>query len=202
VTVAVRGTVRTADGAAVPGARAFLSGTGHSSVTDREGHFAMLDVSPGRYRLSFTHPRFDTLGVVGPVLEIHATAEADYELTMHTDEEIAQSVCQGAVVESPGQPRTLVYGYVRDGSSPAVVPEATVTAAWRSPMARGPTVGVRNETVEVQGDATGYYQVCGIPAETPFTVRAAQGARRGPEHRVDPLRSPVTRLDVELRRAP
>ena len=202
VTVAVRGTVRTADGVPIPGARAFLSGTSHSSVTDREGQFLMQDVSLGRYRLSFTHPRFDTLGLVGPVFEVHVTAASEHELTMLTDEEIVRAVCQAAGREDGGQSRTLLYGYVREASSPAVVPEAIVTAAWRSPIVRGPTVGVRNETLEVQSDATGYYQVCGIPAETAFTVRAARGTRRGPEHRVDPLRSPVMRRDVEVGRAP
>ena len=202
VTVAVRGTVRTADGAPVPGARAFLSGTGHSSVTDRDGQFAMLDVTPGRYRLSFTHPRFDTLGVVGPVLEVHVTDPTEHQLTMLTDEQIVGAVCQAPSGEGASLPRTLLYGYVREPSSPAVIPEALVTVAWRSPMVRGPTVGVRNEALEVQSDATGYYQLCGIPTETPFTVRAARGTKRGAEHRADPLRSPIKRLDVELGRAP
>ena len=161
----------------------------------------MLDVPAGRYRLSFTHPRFDTLGLVGPVVEIQATTTREHQLTMLTDDQIARSVCQAESGEGAGQARSVLYGYVRDGSSPAVVSEAIVTAAWRSPTARGPTVGVRNETREVQSDATGYYQLCGIPAETPFTVRAAHGVRRGAEHRVDALRSPVTRLDVELGRA-
>ena len=199
-TVAVQGSVRTAEGTPVPGARAFLSGTDHSSVTDREGRFAMLDVPAGRYRLSFTHPRFDTLGIVGPVVELQATATAEHQLTMPTDEQIARTVCQAAGRE--GQSLTLLYGYVRDWSSPAVVPNATVTIAWRSPLVRGPTVGVRNEAFEVESDATGYYQVCGVPREIPLNVRAIRETRRGAERRVDPLVSPVTRLDVEVGRAP
>ena len=200
VTVAVQGSVRTAEGTPVPGARAFLSGTDHSSVTDREGRFAMLDVPAGRYRLSFTHPRFDTLGIVGPVVELQATATAEHQLTMPTDEQIARTVCQAAGRE--GQSLTLLYGYVRDWSSPAVVPNATVTIAWRSPLVRGPTVGVRNEAFEVESDATGYYQVCGVPREIPLNVRAIRETRRGAERRVDPLVSPVTRFDVEVGRAP
>ena len=196
MTVAVQGSVRTADGAPVPGARAFLSGTGHSSVTDREGSFAMLDVPPGRYRLSFTHPRLDTLGIVGPVVELHVAGSAEHHLTMPTEDEIARAAC--ATTEEA----TLIYGYVREHGSPAVVPEATVTLAWRSSTPRGPTVGVRNESLEVRSDATGYYALCGVPRETPLTVRAAHGERRGAEHRVDALVGPVTRFDVELSRRP
>lgn len=194
VTVAVQGWVRTANGTPVPGARAFLSGTGHSSVTDREGLFAMLDVPIGRYRLSFTHPRLDTLGIVGPVVDVHVTNSAEHHLTMPTDDDIARAAC------GPSEPATLIYGYVRDAGSPAVVSDATVTFAWRSAPPRGPTVGVRNESVEVRSDATGYYSLCGVPRDIPLTARAAREERRGAEHRIGPVVSPVTRFDVELAR--
>lgn len=200
-TVPVRGTVRTASGDPVAGARAFLSGTGHSSVTDREGRFALLDVPPARYRLSFTHPRFDTVGIVGPVVEIDADGTGEHDLTMPTDAEIARSACGEQAAEASGQPQTLLYGYVRDGSSPAVVPGATITIAWRVAPPRGPTVGVRGQTLEVQADATGRYQVCGVPREIQLSVGAALGTRRGVERRIDPLVSLVNRLDIELVRS-
>jgi hypothetical protein len=200
VTVVVQGSVRTASGVSVPGARAFLSGTGHSSVTDREGRFAMLDVTPGRYRLSFTHPRFDTLGIVGPVVEVQASNAAEHHLTMPNEDEIARSACSASAADPSGPPATLVYGYVRDGSSPAVVPDATVTVAWRVSLPRGPTVGVRNEALEVQSDETGRYQLCGVPRDTQLTVRATRGTRRATEERVDALVSAVTRFDIDLGR--
>jgi Carboxypeptidase regulatory-like domain len=200
-TVAVRGTVRTASGEPVAGARAFLSGTGHSSVTDREGQYAMLDVPLGRYRLSFTHARFDTLGIVGPVVDVHADGAREHELKMPTDDEIAGSACKAQGTEAAGQAATMLYGYVRDGDSPAVVPGATVTVAWRVSIARGPTVGVREQTLEVQADASGSYQVCGVPRDTQLSVRASRDSRRGTEHRMAPISLPVTRVDVALARA-
>lgn len=196
MTVAVQGSVRTATGTPVPGARAFLSGTGHSSVTDREGLFAMLDVPTGRYRLSFTHPRLDTIGIVGPVVELHVTNSAEHHLTMPTDDDIARAAC------GTTEAATLIYGYVREAGSPAVVPDATVTFAWRSATPRGPTVGVRNESREVRSDATGYYALCGVPREIPLTASAARGERRGAEHRIEPVVSSVSRFDVELARRP
>jgi hypothetical protein len=193
-TVTVHGSVRTTQGTPVPGARAFLSGTGHSSVTDRDGLFAMLDVSTGRYRLSFTHPRLDTLGIVGPVVDLHVTSTNEHHLTMPTDDDIARAACAT-------DNATLLYGYVRDGSSPAVVAGATVAVTWRASIPRGPTVGVRNEVVEVESDATGRYQLCGLPRDLPLGVRPSLGTRGGAERRIDPLGAPVTRLDVELGRA-
>lgn len=195
-TVTVHGTVRTATGEPVAGARAFLSGTGHSSVTDRDGLFAMMDVPAGRYRLSFTHPRLDTIGIVAPALELNATSTAEQNLTMPTDEEIARAACPGAV--AGGQAATLLYGYVRDGASPAVVPGATVTVTWRASIPRGPTVAVRTEGFEFESDANGRYQFCGLPRDVPVSVRATRGARRGAEQAIEPGGSRVIRRDVEL----
>jgi hypothetical protein len=196
-TVTVHGTVRTASGAPVPGARAFLSGTGHSSVTDRDGLFAMPDVPTGRYRLSFTHPRFDTLGIVGPVVDLHATSTAEHSLTMPADDEIARAAC-AANPAIAGEERTLLYGYVRDGDSPAVVAGAAVEISWRASIPRGPTVGVRNEAMAVESDAAGSYRVCGVPRDVPLTLRVTLGARRVTEQRIEAIAAPVTRLDVPL----
>ena len=199
ITVAVRGAVRSASGEPVAGARAFLSGTGHSSVTDREGQYAMVDVPVGRYRLSFTHARFDTLGIVGPVIDVHADGAREHELRMPSDDEIARSACEAKDTEASAHP-TLLYGYVREADSPAVVPDATGTVAWRVSIARGPTVGVREQTLEVQADASGSYQVCGVPRDIQLSVRAARGSRRGADHRIEPISLPVTRVDVPLAR--
>jgi hypothetical protein len=199
-TVAVRGWVRTPVGEPVPGARAFLSGTGHSSVTDREGSFAMLDVTPARYRLSFTHARFDTLGIVGEVVEIDANGTSEHQLTMPTDDEIARSACGVGEADGSRQAPTLLYGYVREGSSPAVVPGAVVTVAWRVATPRGPTVGTRNEAREAQSDGAGRYQLCGVPREIQLTVRATQGLKRGLEQRIGPFTLAVNRVDVALAR--
>ena len=200
-TVSVHGSVRTAGGDPVRGARAFLSGTGHSSVTDGEGRFAMLEVTPGRYRLSFTHPRLDTLGVVGPVIDVDANGTGEHQLTMPTEEEIARSACAAQGAESSNQPLTLLYGYVRDGSSRAAVPAATVTVSWRAAITLGPTVGVRSQALEVRSDDSGFYQMCGVPREVQLTARATRETQRGLEQRIDPLGSPVNRVDVRLTRA-
>lgn len=196
-TVAVRGYVRTPEGEPVAGARAFLSGTGHSSVTDRHGRFGMLDVSAAKYRLSFTHPRFDTLGIVGEVIEVDVRRPLDHILTMPTDEEITRGACTGQPLPSVGD-ATLLYGYVRDASTPAVVAGATVTVSWRKPAARGPAITVATTSLETESDAEGRYQLCGVPTDVQLTVRVALESRQSPEVSIDPLGSVVTRLDVDL----
>ncbi len=196
--VAIRGVVTTPEGDPVPGARAFLSGTSHSSVTDREGHFAMLDVTPGPYRLSFTHPRFDTLGVVGPVIEIDGRTTSDHVLTMPTDEEIAHGACALEEASWGSEPPSLLYGYVRDGPSPAVVPGAAITVAWRNLQPQGAAVAVATESLVTESDADGHYQFCGVPMDVKLTIRVARRSRQSLDIPLGPLGSVVSRFDVEL----
>jgi hypothetical protein len=199
--VAVRGVVKTPAGDPVAGARAFLSGTAHSSVTDREGSFAMLDVTPGPYRLSFTHPRFDTLGIVGPVVDVDARTPSDHVLTMPTDEQIVRAACavnRSSVTD--GGP-SLLYGYVRDGSSPAVVAGAAITVAWRSVATQGAAVAVRTESLITESDADGQYQLCGVPTDVKLTVRVSRQSRQSAEIPLGPLGTVVSRFDVELPQA-
>jgi hypothetical protein len=116
---------------------------------------------------------------------------------MPADDEIARAACAANPADS-GEDRTLLYGYVRDGASPAVVGGARVEVAWRASIPRGPTVAVRNEAVEVESDVTGLYQLCGVPRDVPLTLRATLGSRRVTEQRIEAIGAPVTRLDVLL----
>ena len=50
-TATVRGVVRDAGGAALPGASVYLSGTTRGAASDAEGRFEIADVLPGGYRL-------------------------------------------------------------------------------------------------------------------------------------------------------
>ena len=195
----VRGSVHTATGEPVPGARAFLSGTGFSAVTDDGGSFVMRDVSAGRYRLSLTHPRLDTLGVMAPVVEISADGQGDHRLTVPADDEIARQVCAARGDTTVDQRTTLLYGYVREAGSRAVVHGAKITIRWQRATVSAAGVEVRTQTLATESDAAGQYFICGIPPGLSVTVRATLlGTHRGGEQPVGPLDAPVTRLDVEV----
>ena len=63
--VALEGAVFDSTRAApLAGARVFLSGTSHETTTGADGRFRLEGVAPGRYSLSFSHPRLDSLGYV------------------------------------------------------------------------------------------------------------------------------------------
>jgi hypothetical protein len=93
---------------------------------------------------------------------------------------------------------TLLYGYVRNASTPAVVAGATVTVSWRKPTARGPAIAVATASVETESDAEGHYQLCGVPTDVQLTVRVALESRQSRDVPIEALGSVVTRLDVDL----
>jgi hypothetical protein len=198
--IALRGVVRSQGGDPVPGARAFLSGTSHSSVTDREGSFTMLDVTPGSYRLSFTHPRFDTLGIVGPVIDVDTRSASDLVLMMLADEEIATAACAG--VESPANHGpSLLYGFVRDGPGPAVLSGATVSVEWRNLRKQVTGVAVAEQSLATESDADGRYLFCGVPTDVKLTIRVDGQSRHSADIPLGPLHEAVSRFDLALPRS-
>ena len=70
----------------------------------------------------------------------------------------------------------------------------------RSQMAEGLLRHDGGEGFEVESDNTGYYFVCGVPRDTPLSVRAARDTRRGAEQKIEPITKPVMRFDVQLGR--
>ena len=133
------------------------------------------------------------------MVELHVTGATEHQLTMPSDDHVARSVCERQEGGTASPHSTLLYGYVREGSSPAVVPNATVAVAWRAPIARGPTVGVRNETLEVESDATVLSFVRRFRATSANAPRNAGTSPRRAEDRGD--RIAVTRRDVPFWRA-
>ncbi|HEX8211875.1 MAG TPA: carboxypeptidase-like regulatory domain-containing protein [Longimicrobium sp.] len=63
---ALAGRVADHEGAPLPGARVFLSGTSFEAVADSAGSFRIEGVPAGEYTVSFTHPRLETLGTIPP----------------------------------------------------------------------------------------------------------------------------------------
>jgi hypothetical protein len=120
---------------------------------------------------------------------------------MPTDDGIARAACVAAEGSLTDAEAGLLHGYVRDGASPAVVPGAAVTVAWKNLQTQGTAVVVNTKSLVTEADAEGYYQLCGVPTDMKLTVRVARQSRQSLDVPLGPLGGVVTRFDVELPRA-
>lgn len=195
----VRGRVTSAEGGPVPGARVFLSGTSHAAVTDSAGQFALANVAAGTYRLSFVHPRLDTLGIVADAVQIDTRDTTSHTLRMPTDRHIAQAACTNAPGDST---TTLVYGVVIDGATPEPIPHSKVLVSWRPPAPSGSVVARRPTSLEVTAGADGLFQVCGVPSDVPVDLVPLRDGLRGRQIRVAPGDAIVRRADVSFQEPP
>ncbi len=81
----VSGTVLDADGATLPGASVYLSGTTRGDASDRQGRFEIPDVAPGAYRIvasmvGFKAATQDIVITAGTDLEVDLVLEAGVSL--------------------------------------------------------------------------------------------------------------------------
>jgi hypothetical protein len=141
-------------------ARVFLSGTSYAAVTDSAGRFAMAGVLPGRYTLSYSHPRLAELDYVAPPAEVTVAegSAARVALAVPPGGRIQQLACG----DSAG---AVLFGRVRERGNGVALPSARVTASWRDAAAPG---GERRATRST--DARGAYRFCSLPAGVPIRV--------------------------------
>jgi hypothetical protein len=172
----VQGLVRDSTaGEPLPNAAVVLWGTPHRAVTDADGRFEMIDVPPGAYSMHFFHTRLGELGISpGPLLvTVSAGTVSLVELGTPSWFTVVSSQC---LLEDPAPGTGTLAGWVGDGDSGMGMPQARVQLAW-------PITGNKEPArMEVETDASGWFRVCGAPADVPIMASARflslQGLRR------------------------
>lgn len=157
-------------GAPLVGARVFLSGTQHHAATDSSGRFRLINLPSGRYSVGFLHPRLDSVGVLARTVEVALVAPHSTATLL-----VVPSVATIRAVKCPGAPAAsgMLTGVVRDADG-AAVPGSVVRVQWERPTRVGERAVVKNmQVARIDTDEHGRYHACGLPPQTPITVRAA-----------------------------
>lgn len=153
------------DGA--PGERAFFV------TADSAGRYRFDNVAHGAYVAGFFHPRLDSLGLQPALraVELKAGDAFRLDLGLPSARTVLKALCPAASVSDT---TALVSGFVRDATTLAPVPNATVRIGWSQLVLDR---GLRFDTtrVEVQANGAGWFAACGAPAGTTLMLRAAEG---------------------------
>jgi hypothetical protein len=147
----VRGTVfDSIAGAPLAGASVRVAGGNLRAVVDLDGRFELSGVRPGLHRLTFGHPRLDSLGVTTGwrTVEVEPGGVADVELAVPPWLTLLARSCGDG-----GAGAMVGYVYSRNG---ARVGGATVEARGASGDAGAP--------LTARSDREGGYVVCDLPA--------------------------------------
>jgi len=165
-------------GAPLAGATVRLEGTRRVTRSTPSGEFRFDRVPPGRYRVSWDHPRVSWMGDVTPEAEVRVDPGWVSEAELATPgpgrlhallcgpEEAGGGVVGRVVRPGTGEPAPGTAVRFELADRPTDVPRVLAEAMAE---ARGPDV--------VRTDETGGFVVCGVPTGRPVTVRSGEGAR-------------------------
>jgi Carboxypeptidase regulatory-like domain len=146
---------------------------GRMTITDADGRYAFSDVPAGRYLLGFHHPVLDSLGLDPLARGLDVSRDlTDVLLTVPSAVRIREGVC-GA--PAPGNPGTLVMGFVRDAVTRAPLANATVAVEWLEYELGGRRMVPRIARRVATSGANGWYGVCNIPSDGFIQLAAHAG---------------------------
>lgn len=196
----LKGTVRDSlSGTAVAGARVAVAGTALFGTSDSRGQFAVNGLLPGEYSVETSTPSLDSVHAVHQSSVVFSTADTRLDLRVPTGQQIQSALCGSALDgNSPG----IVAGTVRVLGDTALPKNVHVVAEWDVYSVRQAPTQVAAEAqhrwVETHADPHGLFRLCGVPLNTPLTVRAEGDAGGAAPMGVRLDDSRVARVDLTM----
>ncbi len=153
-----------------------VSGSGRQGMTDSSGRFRIDSVSPGAYKLALYHPVLDSLGVAIALQTVTFPAGryAVVRIATPSAPTLAKLFCPPAkMLTGP----SIVVGRVLDADTDVPDSGARVVLYW-SQTEVGRSIGVRRipKVRQATVDASGTFQICGVPDNINGTLRASRGS--------------------------
>jgi hypothetical protein len=163
VEAVLRGTVvdSSRGGQPLAGAVVWLVPTAGQALSDDSGRFEIAGPFDGGYRVSFRHPRLDSLGIEAEQHGIALARGVPQSLTLSVPPEsvVLHRLCPDGL----GLDQRVLVGFARDSTG------ATIPHAQLSVLLSGVLKGAG------RADDTGRFIVCGVPG-TSLTFSASAGA--------------------------
>lgn len=155
------------------GARLSLDGTDYSATADANGRIRLTPVLAGRYRAQVRAPMLDSLGVPPIPIEVEGRLDGRVDsLSLPKPRDVLLRVCpRDSVANGEGLLRGTV---ATERGTP--LPHAAVVATWQVNFdivgaVNRDLVRYTEKTLGTLSDANGTWRICGVPVNTPITVR-------------------------------
>ena len=163
------------NGRYLSGAEVIIEGAKATLVTDSRGAFRIDDLPPGTYQIGVFHPLLDTLGVTLATQPFHVGPDSSISvlLAVPSKSTIIRKACP---VRPRAQGTSAVIGHVHDPETLQPVAGADVSIAWTQ-IEVSKEVGVRRSPrlLRDSTDASGAFQLCGLPNSMQGTLQARRG---------------------------
>jgi carboxypeptidase family protein len=155
--------------APLEGAEIWIESTNRMAKSDVAGRFALSELVPGRYVLTFYHPILDSAGLSVPpvVVEVVAGDSNNVALATPSPTEAHHMLCPRDPLRQMGS----VLGIVHNASDENPIRGATISANWTSYDIGQGSVRRTQRSVEAKTDASGHVLLCGLPTDVALVIR-------------------------------
>ena len=171
--------------APLPGAMLQLAGVSgpaegrrFTATTDSAGRYRIDSLPAGTYAAEFYHQRLDSLGlepITGGLRLAPGAGAAGHRLDLATPSPaalIAAHCGPAAAADSTG----LLLGHVRDAETEMPVGGVPVAVRWTETVIEMRRVRQQERVLSDTASESGFFAICGIPADAAAQARAGRGA--------------------------
>lgn len=145
-----------------------------SAVSGAEGRYRIDSVAPGMYLAGFQHARLDSLGLVATPRSIELRASGTRaDLAIPSPATISAAICPARTRDDT---TALLLGFVRDARTRAGIARARVVVGWSEVVVGATGMTRSSPTVDARAGESGWFAVCGVPAQAELSVRAMADA--------------------------
>ncbi len=197
------GTVTDGHERPLAGAKLTLVGTDFDAVSDRAGRFRFDSLPPSTYLLTLHSETSDTMAFVAPPIEVTIVSRDTTvsQLPLPEKSAVWDRLCPDV---EPEEKVGLVAGFVTDSMTGKPLADAHVTirgSQWTAKVFP-PEIRVEEDSIllEAVTDYTGYYHLCGVPAELTLKIKPTLGDRVGTASDVKLEKSEMMRVDLNIGR--
>jgi hypothetical protein len=150
------------------------AGRVHTATSDSSGRYTLRGLPPGRYLAGFFHRGLDTLGLETPARLVSVSgASQRIDLATPSARTVIRTICETpAMSDSTG----LLIGHVRRTSDAAPHEGASVTAEWSEFIIDELGIHERTRTAVGRTVSSGWFAICGLPADLILHTRAAHAS--------------------------
>lgn len=168
-----------------------LIGTQSMTKTDARGRFTLSGVLPGEYSLGVRTPGLDSLGTLNETSVSITDGKDAIRVRVPTSAQVVNAIC-GAGRDRVGIPG-IVTGLVSMASGAAPPADTKITIEWTDRGTNSP------RSAALDPGPQGDFKLCGVPAGTQVTLRAATNTMRTePQTLVLPPERPVESVRMML----
>ena len=171
-TAGIEGIVVDSLGVPIQGVGVGSVGSSQTIFTNAEGRFNLVSLLEGSYRVRFSHPDIEALGLQPPEItqDVLGGVSAYVEFLMPSQADILRSSCGTEATSSTG----TLGGTVRDASTGAPVQGAAVSVTWSQIELSGAPGGLIGREsyagFETTTDRFGVYRFCSVPRRQELTL--------------------------------